>query len=74
MTARDEQEKMPVRFDERWCKGCNICVAYCPKGVLAKGTRVPSIANPTACSRCKLCEILCPDYAVTVSDEKEGKQ
>ncbi len=50
------------------CKGslCNICVAYCPEKVLAMGFRHVEIVNADACTKCMLCEIRCPDFAIFV--------
>ncbi len=59
-----------------YCKGCSICIAICPKKVLApsnninsKGYILPEAVNLEACSQCKLCEIVCPDMAIAVSDK-----
>ena len=55
------------------CKGCGFCVSFCPKKVLefstdfnAKGYHPPIIAKDkqTACINCKLCELLCPEFAI----------
>ncbi len=50
------------------CKGnlCNICVAYCPEKVLAMGFRHVEVVNADACTKCMLCEIRCPDFAIFV--------
>lgn len=57
----------PVRINEKWCKGCGICVSFCPSGALAVNEegRV-TLIRPEKCNRCGLCEDLCPDYALTV--------
>lgn len=49
------------------CKGCNICVALCPKQVLALDTlgRI-YVAKEEACIVCGQCELRCPDYAIYV--------
>ena len=57
-----------------WCKGCGICVAFCPKGALeltGEGTVRPVPGRE--CILCGECERRCPDYAVYISDaETEG--
>ena len=53
----------------KWCKGCGVCVALCPKKILEiKGVKV-SVADPESCIGCKICEHHCPDLAIFV---KEG--
>lgn len=54
-----------------WCKGCGICVAFCPKDVLAQdeeGQAYPK--NLEACIACMQCELRCPDFAITVITEE----
>ncbi len=54
-----------------WCKGCGICVAFCPKEVLAQdeeGQAYPK--NLEACIACMQCELRCPDFAITVITEE----
>lgn len=60
-----------VAIDEGWCKGeaCSICVRVCPERCLAIGPADRAvIAQPDACTGCRLCELLCPDFAVTVTE------
>lgn len=66
--TNNKQIKSPVRIFEVWCKGCNICVTYCPKDVLAMSHHGKAyVANPERCIQCGLCELLCPDFAITVT-------
>ena len=51
---------------ERWCKGCDICVANCPKTVLALSNGKVIVEKPNDCIGCLLCEMRCPDFAIEV--------
>lgn len=64
MTRKRLQELLIRR---EWCKGCGICVALCPKQVLeldAEGKSKP--VRPKDCICCRMCELRCPDLAITV--------
>lgn len=67
-----------ITIDAEYCKGCNLCVHVCPKGALQKGTEVRSVkgylmpvADPEKCILCRMCEVVCPDFSVTVTEEAE---
>ncbi len=63
-----------VTFDEKYCKGCGLCVEACKKGLVAldntrltqKGYHPATITNPDECIACANCAIMCPDSAITV--------
>jgi 2-oxoglutarate ferredoxin oxidoreductase subunit delta len=60
-----------------WCKGCGICVEFCPKGVFEmNGLGRPEVARPEACTACMWCVTHCPDMAITVRrlDEDEAEE
>lgn len=60
-----------VIINRDWCKGCNICVTFCPKDVLVLDEKEKAtVLRPGLCIGCRLCELLCPDLAVTVITEK----
>ena len=60
-------EDAPVMIYKKWCKGCGICVAFCPKQVLDfdETEQRPVVARPEDCIQCGLCELRCPDFAIT---------
>lgn len=63
-----EDEKTRIAINRKWCKACEICVEFCPKNVLAMENDKAVVVDLGACSRCLLCEIRCPDFAIEVFD------
>ncbi|GFN35412.1 4Fe-4S binding protein [Tepidimicrobium xylanilyticum] len=55
-------EKLNVEIE--LCKGCGICVAFCPKDVLEIKNGKIHIKDLSACIQCGQCELRCPDYAI----------
>jgi 2-oxoglutarate ferredoxin oxidoreductase subunit delta len=55
-----------IQIKEDWCKGCMICVEFCPEGVLAMENGKAKVVNLQACTACGLCELRCPDFAIVV--------
>ncbi|MBN2090980.1 4Fe-4S binding protein [candidate division KSB1 bacterium] len=62
-----KQKKLPtITINKDWCKGCTICVEFCPHDVLVMNGAYAEVKNLEACTACLLCEIHCPDFAITV--------
>jgi 2-oxoglutarate ferredoxin oxidoreductase subunit delta len=83
-TVKKEDEARPKRRLPRgrvtvfpnWCKGCGLCVEFCPANVLEQGSdgRV-IVAHAEKCTACRWCELHCPDFAIFVTDiEPEESQ
>jgi 2-oxoglutarate ferredoxin oxidoreductase subunit delta len=81
-TVKEEKRARPkhrlprgrVTVFPNWCKGCGLCVEFCPASVLEQGRdgRV-TVAHPEKCTACRWCERHCPDFAIFVADiEPEG--
>lgn len=71
-------QEFKVSLNKDWCKGCYICIEVCPTNALdksnetnKKGIYTVDLANYEACTRCGLCQLGCPDFAITVN--KRGK-
>lgn len=62
-------KKLPrIEINERFCKGCGICIDFCPTNVLELKGSVCAVKNLEACTRCQLCDLRCPDFAIQVFD------
>jgi len=62
-----------IIIDPKLCKGCHLCIQACNFCVLAesksvdnRGYVLPVVVDLEACRVCKLCELECPDFAITV--------
>ena len=79
-----EKQKVPrgtIYLVKERCKGCEFCVEYCPRDVLAmsseynaKGYHFPYPKTQERCVNCDLCETICPEFAIFClgEDEQEG--
>ena len=63
-----------IIVDENYCKGCELCVAACPKHLIAlssgrinaKGYHPAELTDEASCTGCASCAQMCPDAAITV--------
>jgi 2-oxoglutarate ferredoxin oxidoreductase subunit delta len=56
-----------IIIHEKMCKSCSICVDFCPTNVLEIKGACVHVRDLDACTRCQLCELRCPDFAIQVS-------
>ena len=64
--------KEKVYTDTDRCKGCGLCVNFCPKGAItqsdqanAKGYNYVEV-DDEKCIRCGACYRVCPDYVFEI--------
>jgi 2-oxoglutarate ferredoxin oxidoreductase subunit delta len=73
MTTR---KRYHITIGSERCKGCELCMSVCPKGVLAMDTGMNSrgqhyarVAAPALCIGCLQCADICPDAAIEIDEE-----
>lgn len=63
-----------ITFAQDRCKGCELCIAICPKNLIAidtgttnrKGYHPAVITDEEKCIACASCAKICPDSIITV--------
>ncbi len=71
MEKREKSKRFEHIFFRDWCKGCGICVEFCPKRVLKMDGRGKPVSQfPERCTGCRLCELRCPDFAIAVVESE----
>ena len=61
---------MSVSVNKERCKKCENCISFCPQNVLSKDeNNFPLVEKADDCTRCRLCEMRCPDFAIKVEDQ-----
>jgi 2-oxoglutarate ferredoxin oxidoreductase subunit delta len=70
--------KFQVQFSSDKCKGCELCRAFCPKGIIVmsaqinnRGYNPASISRQEECIGCQSCALVCPDGAIAIYKEDE---
>jgi 2-oxoglutarate ferredoxin oxidoreductase subunit delta len=73
MTSTIETEVPRIVIVEDLCKGCGICVEFCPVKILKmssqmtkKGIYPPEVIDAARCAGCRICQYYCPDLAIFV--------
>lgn len=73
-TILKKQSVFTVNVTSESCKGCGLCAAVCPAGILALGNEFNSKGYRYAvasgdCKGCGNCTAICPDLAIAVEKE-----
>ena len=68
--------KGKIIIDTEFCKGCELCVEYCPKDCIqigenlnAKGYYFAVFDEEKGCNGCATCALMCPETAIEVYRE-----
>jgi len=66
-----------IIINEELCKGCGLCVEFCPKKILVisekklnrKGRHPVIVLDEKKCIGCKSCALMCPEVAIEIYEE-----
>lgn len=65
-----------IKIDKEKCKGCGLCIFYCPKEQIEiskelneKGLQFAVFKDEGECTGCCICARMCPDAAIEVYRE-----
>jgi len=66
--------KGSIQIDGARCKGCALCVEFCPRDCIGlsdelnlKGYFVATFDESADCNACRNCALMCPDACIEVS-------
>ena len=67
-----------VVIDQQRCKGCGLCVEFCPKKALViseqlnkAGLYPAEFFDEEACTSCGICAMMCPEACISVYRESK---
>jgi len=62
-----------IVIDQERCKGCGLCIEFCPRKIIvfstnfnSKGVHPAQFTDEEKCTGCAFCAIMCPDAAIEV--------
>lgn len=62
-----------IVIDRERCKGCELCVSFCPRHLIrlseefnSKGQHPAEFEESEECPGCAVCAMMCPDIAIEV--------
>lgn len=76
-------ESTTIIIQSQLCKGCELCVTFCPEKILEMGYELNIksyhyphvIADKEAdCKQCRYCERVCPELSIFLRPEQEAKK
>ena len=71
LKERRENLEMAINYD--WCKGCGICISFCPKDCFdISSINQPVMSRLDECTKCMQCVYRCPDYCITIDEVAES--
>ena len=68
-----KQIKGTITISRELCKGCQLCITFCPKKVISLSEKLNAAGYQNAifgdngeCTGCAVCALVCPECAIEV--------
>jgi 2-oxoglutarate ferredoxin oxidoreductase subunit delta len=65
--------KGTIEISQELCKGCELCVSFCPKRLISTSNKLnasgylPAVFKDNGeCTGCAVCALVCPEVAIEV--------
>jgi len=65
--------KGTIVIDQQLCKGCGLCIEFCPQKIIKPSDKLNSagytpaaLVEGGACTGCATCATVCPEVAIEV--------
>ncbi len=68
--AKKKSINADLVINRTWCKGCGICIAFCPKEALFMDHSGKAEKDMEKCTTCGVCETFCPDFAIALVNRR----
>jgi 2-oxoglutarate ferredoxin oxidoreductase subunit delta len=69
----EQKLKGYIEIDQERCKGCQLCIYFCPKAAISQSDKVnaggysPVLFDENGkCTGCAACAVVCPEVAIQV--------
>jgi len=70
-----------VIIDREKCKGCSLCIKYCPlknlelsKNTNKQGLLYAEVKDVNKCSGCGFCYLVCPETAIIIEEYSDAEK
>lgn len=62
-----------IQINQELCKGCGVCIFFCPKECITTSTKLnaagylpATYSTDSECTGCAVCALVCPEVAIEV--------